>query len=241
MLYAIGSESGSVKIGITENFGSRFNAIQTGNPEKLSVLKTWELPSREHDKFAETMLHWQLARYRQNGEWFYLSKQGIDWLLRRIPSDFTDPVEEDIVQLEFEDAPLDVKTARQFRLSPQFIKWLDDMKSYYNTTRTSVLERLSALPYEEREIIRDMLHGAFRLPEEPHTWPELLEFDKGLAEMLSAYPELSGRVQRLLLLEQQYIVSGELQWWAKESEFSSFREDDFLPTDEVIEREPYYD
>lgn len=238
MLYAIGSESGNMKIGITDSLDVRFNAIQTGNPEKLYLYQYWELGSREADKSAETQLHWQLARYRQNGEWFHLSPQGVDWLIRRVASDFTG--KEQASQVRFVDAPLAAKETKPFRLSKQFLWWVDDMTESHSN-RTETMERLAALPPAERETISRMLEGKWMPQEGPHKFSEMLAWDKDLEAILRKHPKIMNRVENMVQAEQSYLAGDGLPYWVGEE--SGFFADTNGPIYEVqeVERVPVDD
>lgn len=242
MLYAIGDESGNMKIGISENVNVRFNAIQTGNPEKLYLYQHWNLGSREADKKAETQLHWQLARYRESGEWFHLSPMGIDWLIRRVASDFTG--KEKVNQMSFSDAPLSVKETKPFRLSEQFLWWIDDIAhsdGWRNYSRTEVLERLAALPPAEREAIAQMLNGRWMPQEGPHKFSEMLAWDKDLEAILRKHPKIMNRVENMIQAEQSYLTGNGLPYWVgDESGFFADTNGPIYETEEV-ERVPVDD
>lgn len=201
MLYAIGDDDGHIKIGITTSLESRLAALQTSSHLKLRVHQTWELGSRAADKQAETILHWQLARYRTNGEWFLLSPKALDWLLRRIPSDFQDRG----AQVAFDDAPTDPKIMRSLRLSNQFLRWLADITPH-RSNQTETLERLGALPPAEREVIALMLKGEWTPQQEPHSFGELMNWDKDLKAVLDGHPEIKNRVRNIIYAEQQYLT-----------------------------------
>lgn len=239
MLYAIGSESGNMKIGITESLDVRFNAIQTGNPEKLYLYQYWELGSREADKMAETQLHWQLARYRQNGEWFHLSPQGVDWLVRRVASDFVG--REQASQVRFADAPLAAKETKPFRLSKQFLWWIDDITGKYSN-RTETMERLAALPPAEREAIACMLDGSWNpRQEEPHSFGEMLKWDSDLAAILDKHPEMKSRIENVVLAEQSYLCGNGLPSWIGYEHPLGGTNGPIYEQEFEIEREPIYD
>jgi hypothetical protein len=74
---------GRVKIGVTTDFASRFKSLQSGVPDRLSVLLTL----RHADYAHERALHDSFAQYRLNGEWFQLVQpiqQFIIWAKRRL-------------------------------------------------------------------------------------------------------------------------------------------------------------
>jgi hypothetical protein len=59
----------AIKIGITSNFNSRIKSIQTGNPNKIIVLKTY-YEDRKNIEYLERKLHFINNDIRLNGEWF---------------------------------------------------------------------------------------------------------------------------------------------------------------------------
>jgi hypothetical protein len=59
----------AIKIGITSNFNSRIKSIQTGNPNKIIVLKTY-YEDRKNIEYLERKLHSINNHIRLNGEWF---------------------------------------------------------------------------------------------------------------------------------------------------------------------------
>lgn len=81
-LYIIGSETGPKKVGITNNLTTRLRQIQTGNADRLSVLKSWELG--EAAPLVEKAVHSRLARYRQAGEWFDADQSLIESAIEEI-------------------------------------------------------------------------------------------------------------------------------------------------------------
>lgn len=69
MIYAIG-DGNKVKIGYSKNPRRRLRQLQTGHPNKLKLLHTWE-----GDKLAEKRIHYILKPLilRHNSEWFKIS------------------------------------------------------------------------------------------------------------------------------------------------------------------------
>jgi len=70
MIYFIGQDWESpVKIGKAKNPQSRLKQLQTGNPNKLMILGTYE-PKDVDDDIVEKTLHYLVREYRLMGEWF---------------------------------------------------------------------------------------------------------------------------------------------------------------------------
>jgi len=71
-VYIIGSESGPIKIGISDKPEKRVKQLQTGNPNKLSLIHTEEI----EDNLAESIeleIHKNLKLKKTVGEWFNIS------------------------------------------------------------------------------------------------------------------------------------------------------------------------
>lgn len=72
-LYIISSKSGEktvLKIGITNDLDKRLKSIQTGNPEKISLVHQEEIPSYINIIEFERWLHSVFGNKRKTGEWF---------------------------------------------------------------------------------------------------------------------------------------------------------------------------
>lgn len=70
-VYFIGPASGRfVKIGMTGQLRGRLDALQTGHPQPLEVLRWLPTPSRSIAKAVEDRFHHYLSPYRAEGEWF---------------------------------------------------------------------------------------------------------------------------------------------------------------------------
>lgn len=80
VVYFIGEEpfQNRVKIGKSKNVQERIMQLQTGNPNKLYVLKRIILGSSEEMNNLETRLHRELKEKNINGEWFELSLAEIE-------------------------------------------------------------------------------------------------------------------------------------------------------------------
>jgi len=73
-------ESGPVKIGVTQNIEDRVVNLQTGNPEKINVMRALTLRSKEDAFNLESKLHNKFKDVRLNGEWFKYSKYLDDFI-----------------------------------------------------------------------------------------------------------------------------------------------------------------
>lgn len=72
LVYLIVSDNEKYKIGITSkrNLQKRLKTLQTGNSEKLEILKTH---ISDYASLIEKTLHREFATKKLNGEWFDLS------------------------------------------------------------------------------------------------------------------------------------------------------------------------
>lgn len=77
-VYLIINSSGRVKIGSSDNPQKRLKQLQTGNSDKLKLLHvircnrpSWQVERRIQSWFLN---------HRQEGEWFSLPKETINWL-----------------------------------------------------------------------------------------------------------------------------------------------------------------
>jgi len=69
-VYLIRSNDGKYKIGISINPNKRIDQLNTGNPEKLRMIESYE---SSNASLIEAGLHNKYMHARQNGEWFDLS------------------------------------------------------------------------------------------------------------------------------------------------------------------------
>jgi hypothetical protein len=77
-VYLIRSNDGKYKIGISINPSKRIDQLNTGNPEKLELIESYESVNASK---IETSLHNRYMYARQNGEWFDLSiSEEVDFL-----------------------------------------------------------------------------------------------------------------------------------------------------------------
>lgn len=82
MLYVIQAEDNLYKIGISVNPLRRLKQLQTGNGQKLKILKTYDVKNeRVTEKRVHAML-WQNQSILGKTEWFKLSHECLDWLLQ---------------------------------------------------------------------------------------------------------------------------------------------------------------
>ena len=80
IIYFIGSlESGTVKIGRSDNPEKRLTELQTGNPHKLVLYGVIENVSQE----LESELHRILDPFRLEGEWFRLTNEVIRFMISK--------------------------------------------------------------------------------------------------------------------------------------------------------------
>lgn len=82
MLYIIEADNNLYKIGISANPLRRLKQLQTGNGQKLKILKTYAV---ENEKITEKRLHamlWQNQSISGRTEWFNLSHECLEWLLQ---------------------------------------------------------------------------------------------------------------------------------------------------------------
>jgi hypothetical protein len=76
LLYFIQSgDSGPIKIGVSKNIASRLNQLQTGHPEKLTVIGICK-----GGYFEEKRLHSVFAAFRRKGEWFTPHKKILEYV-----------------------------------------------------------------------------------------------------------------------------------------------------------------
>lgn len=61
---------GAIKIGKAKNVQSRLDALQIGNPRKLSIMATIKCKSCKEAEKLEKELHKKFKYYRIRGEWF---------------------------------------------------------------------------------------------------------------------------------------------------------------------------
>lgn len=69
-VYLIKNNDGKYKIGIAKSPNKRLNQLQTGNPNKLIMVTSYQSINASK---IETTLHNQYSHLKENGEWFNLS------------------------------------------------------------------------------------------------------------------------------------------------------------------------
>lgn len=69
-LYLIRGNNGKYKIGIAKNPKKRLKQLQTGNPELLTIIETYQTNNASK---IEKALHNRYSHLRKEGEWFELS------------------------------------------------------------------------------------------------------------------------------------------------------------------------
>lgn len=61
---------GPVKVGVANDAEKRLKTLQTGNPYRLTIWKTFPIPDRDIAMHVEHAFHAVLAKQRLGGEWF---------------------------------------------------------------------------------------------------------------------------------------------------------------------------
>lgn len=74
-VYAIGTEDGPVKVGITQSLHSRLRALQNGSPQKLELIWVYTTQDREAALRMERDFHEVYAEHRLEGEWFQITAE----------------------------------------------------------------------------------------------------------------------------------------------------------------------
>ena len=69
-VYLIRGNDGKYKIGIARHPHQRIRQLQTGNPDEIKLIDTYE---SENAFKIETFLHNQYSHFKSHGEWFDLS------------------------------------------------------------------------------------------------------------------------------------------------------------------------
>lgn len=72
---------GPVKIGVAKSPGWRICELQTGNPRKLRIVKTWAMENRRAAFDLERTILDEMASYRMSGEWIDADEFGMQALL----------------------------------------------------------------------------------------------------------------------------------------------------------------
>lgn len=69
VLYVL-SANNNYKIGIAKSINRRVDILQTGNPYKISIVKTYTMNSEKDARLIEKKLHKKYYKHRMVGEWF---------------------------------------------------------------------------------------------------------------------------------------------------------------------------
>lgn len=70
-IYVIQTEDEKyLKVGVASDCDSRLKQLQTGNPQKLSIISTYGYESNEQAFQMEKIIHKKLKGKRMSGEWF---------------------------------------------------------------------------------------------------------------------------------------------------------------------------
>lgn len=83
-VYVIRSETGMVKIGRSKNPKRRLDSFQTGNHEELVLFAAAGV---ENPTELEKKLHYEFQDRNERGEWFELSSEMLQLLVRRLKSE----------------------------------------------------------------------------------------------------------------------------------------------------------
>lgn len=70
MVLYILSANNNYKIGIAKSINRRVDILQTGNPYKISIVKTYTMNSEQDARLIEKKLHKKYDKHRMVGEWF---------------------------------------------------------------------------------------------------------------------------------------------------------------------------
>lgn len=74
-VYAIGSEDGPVKVGITNNLFSRLRSLQNGSATKLELIWVCTAHNRQEAIDQERWFHTSHVGCRLEGEWFNITAE----------------------------------------------------------------------------------------------------------------------------------------------------------------------
>jgi hypothetical protein len=82
--------TGRVKIGISEDFSRRLDAIRRGNSEDVEVLRAYQDSDASYIRQLEKDLHEELSGICDHHEWFYPGAE-VDLVIARLDRDFQVP------------------------------------------------------------------------------------------------------------------------------------------------------
>lgn len=74
--------SGPVKIGMADNPRTRLSGLQSGNPNKLVIWRTYPTPHRDIARALERGFHSVMKKKRVSGEWFDVTPRQAEGLMR---------------------------------------------------------------------------------------------------------------------------------------------------------------
>lgn len=94
MIKAGDGKKPKVKIGVSERPKNRMRALQTGNPDVLSLVMTIKCNSRPDAFRVEKAIHSGLKSNRVNGEWFTVSRSSFFKCINNISNNVEDGVVE---------------------------------------------------------------------------------------------------------------------------------------------------
>ena len=72
-IYVIGNDTHQ-KIGISKHPEKRVKQLQTGNPIKLKIHRTIEVPD-DRAEMVERLMHKEMSHKKRSGEWFEMTKE----------------------------------------------------------------------------------------------------------------------------------------------------------------------
>ena len=72
-----------IKIGVAVNIERRLNALQTANPEKLTLIASIKCKSRAEAFNIESYLHGELNNRKIRGEWFITCMRRVDKIMKK--------------------------------------------------------------------------------------------------------------------------------------------------------------
>lgn len=72
-----------IKIGVTKSIKRRLNALQTANPEKLTLIASIECKSRSEAFNIESYLHNELSNRKIIGGWFVTCMRRVDKIMKK--------------------------------------------------------------------------------------------------------------------------------------------------------------
>lgn len=77
------SKKPPVKVGVAMNIKRRLNALQTANPEKLTIIASIKCENRAEAYNIESYLHNELKNRSIRGEWFATCMRRVDKIMKK--------------------------------------------------------------------------------------------------------------------------------------------------------------